>query len=612
MGRRGREKRYSEQKYTLKTKKAVNVDNSSAFSKSKKKEGREVEKIIRVNMSKLEVSEANVPPKYKMLGGRALTSRITLDEVEATCNSLEAKNKIVFAPGLLGGTSAPCSGRLSIGGKSPLTGGIKEANSGGTVGRMLAKLGIGALIIEGKPTGDKWYILRLSKDGIKILPANELKGLGNYNLAEKIQNSYGKQISMISIGQAGEMLMSGASIAISDRDNKPSRQAARGGLGAVLGSKRIKAIIIDEKRASEKICYHNADLFKEISRKLTRELTETKKALTKYGTSITLETSHLVGCMPTRNFSRGQFEGYKIINHEKLYEIITQRGGKPTDACMVGCPIRCANVYNDEEGNYLTSTLQYESIVMLGPNCEIDDWDTIAKLNFLCNDYGLDTIEMGATLGVVMEGGLLLFGDGKRAIKLLEEVGQGTVLGRVIGQGAYITGKVFGVRRVPVAKRQGLPAYDPRALKGTGVTYATSPMGADHTAGNALPGRPGITPGLNLDILSPVDKIKLSQELQIIATSIDVSGLCFFVGPVVKTMGIIADLLSAKLGLKINSEDVLDMGRETLKIEREFNRRAGFTEADDRLPDFFLEEKFPPHNTVFDVPQEEFNKVFKF
>jgi len=571
-----------------------------------------VEKIIRVSMTRLKASEENVPLKYEMLGGRGLTSRIVLDEVEATCNSLRAKNKIIFAPGLLGGTFAPCSGRLSVGGKSPLTGGVKEANSGGTAGRMLAKLGIKALIIEGKPSKDKWYILKLNKDGIKILPADELSGLGNYDLAKKIQNSYGKEISIISIGQAGEMLMSGASIAISDRHNRPSRQAARGGLGAVLGSKRVKAIIIDEKGVNEKVSYHNENLFKEISRKLTRELAETKKALTKYGTSITLETSHNAGCMPTKNFSRGQFDGYKIINCEKLYEIITQRGGKPTNACMVGCPIRCANVYNDKEGNYLTSTLQYESIVMLGPNCEIDDWDTIAKLNFLCDDYGLDTIEMGAAIGVAMEAGLLPFGDGKGAIKLLKEVGQGTVLGKVIGQGAYITGRVFGVRRVPVAKRQAFPAYDPRALKGTGVTYATSPMGADHTAGNALPGRQGITPNLNLDILSSVDKIKLSQELQIIATSIDVSGLCFFVGPVFKTMGIIADLLSAKLGLKINSEDVLDMGRETLKVEREFNRKSGFTETDDRLPDFFLEEKLSPHNTVFDVPQKEFNEVFEF
>lgn len=571
-----------------------------------------MEKIIRLNMTKLKVSEADVPLKYKMLGGRGLTSRIILDEVEATCNSLRAKNKIIFAPGLLGDTFAPCSGRLSVGGKSPLTGGIKEANSGGKVGRMLARLGIKALIIEGKPTDDKWYILRLNKDGIKILPADELSGLGNYDLAEKIQNSYGKEISIISIGQAGEMLMSGASIAMSDRHNRPCRQAARGGLGAILGSKRVKAIIIDQKAVSKKISYQNEGLFKEISRKLTRELTQTKKGLTKYGTSITLETSQITGCLPTRNFSRGQFEGYKIINHEKLYEIITQRRGRRTDACMVGCPIRCGNVYNDKKGNYLTSTLQYESIVMLGPNCEIDDWDTIAKLNFLCDDYGLDTIEMGTTIGVAMEAGLLRFGDRNGAIKLLEEVGRGTVLGKVIGQGAYITGKVFGVRRVPVAKRQGLPAYDPRALKGTGVTYATSPMGADHTAGNALPGRPGITPGLNLDTLSPVDKIKLSRELQIIAASIDISGFCFFVGPVVKSMEIISDLLTAKLGLKISSEDILDMGREALKIEREFNRRAGFAEADDRLPELFLEEKLPPHNTVFDVPKEEFNKIFKF
>ena len=572
-----------------------------------------MEKIVRVNMFKLEVSEENVPLKYKMLGGRGLTSRIVLDEVEPTCDPLGVKNKVIFAPGLLGGTLAPCSGRLSVGGKSPLTGGIKEANSGGTAGRALAKLGIKALIIEGKPKEDKWYILKVDKKKVEIVPSDNLKGLGNYDTAKKIQSSHGKDASIISIGQAGEMLMSGASLAITDRSGRPTRNAARGGLGAVLGSKRIKAVVIDDKDVGdENISYHNKGLFRDISKNLTKELTESKKLLTKYGTSITLQVSHNAGCMPTRNFSRGQFEGYKTINPEKLYEVITERKGETTDACMIGCPIRCSNVYNDREGNYLTSTLQYESIVMLGPNCELDDWDTIARLNFLCDDYGLDTIEMGATLGVAMEAGLIRFGDGEGAIRLLEEVRKGTALGRVIGNGAYVTGKVFGVERVPVAKRQGFPAYDPRALKGTGVTYATSPMGADHTAGNALPGRPGITPDLNLDTLSAVDKVKLSQELQIIATCIDISGFCFFVGPVFNTVKIIADLLGAKLGFKVSPEDLLEMGKETLKIEREFNRRVGITEAEDRLPDFFSEEKLPPHNTVFDVPQDELSKVFEF
>lgn len=571
-----------------------------------------MEKIVRVNMTNMEISESRVPLKYQMLGGRGLTSRITLDEVDPTCSPLGARNKIVFAPGLLGATLAPCSGRLSVGGKSPLTGGIKEANAGGTAGRLLAKLGIKALIIEGKPGGEEWYILELSVDAIRIVPTDGVSGLGNYDFVKKIQDSHANKISTISIGQAGEMLMSGASIAISDADNRPSRHAARGGLGAVLGSKRIKAIVIDEASLAASPSYHDKDLFEKTSREFTRELIQTKKGLTKYGTAVTLEVMHKVGCVPTRNFARGQFEGYTRINHERLYEIITERKGESSGACMIGCPIRCSNVYNDKEGNYLTSTLQYESLVMLGPNCEIDDWDQIAKLNFLCDDYGLDTIEMGATIGVAMEAGLLPFGDGNRAIELLKEVGKGTILGKVIGQGAYVLGRVFGVEKVPVAKKQAIAAYDPRALKGTGVTYATSPMGADHTAGNALPGRPGITPGLNLDTLSPTDKIRLSRELQTIAASIDTSGLCYLVGPVLGTMSVIATLLTAKLGLSISPEDVLTIGKETLAVEREFNRRAGFTRAHDRLPEFFFKEELPPRNTLFDITSEELGRVFEF
>jgi aldehyde:ferredoxin oxidoreductase len=567
-----------------------------------------MEKIIRINMSKMKISFENTPAKYKKLGGRGLTSKILFDEVDPTCDPLGPENKIILAPGLFGGTYAPCSGRLSIGAKSPLTGGIKESNAGGTAGRALSKLGIKALIIEGESSENGWYMLKLNKDGCDISPADKLVGLGNYKLIENIKELEGKNISIISIGTAGEKQLLSSGLAVSDLSGVAGNFAARGGMGAVLGSKKIKAIVINEQKTNFLINYYDKERFKEISKNFIKKLIKTKEVLHRYGTNILLDIAHEAGAMPTKNFNKGQFNGHKKINSKNFCEIY-KRKGKMGNPCMAGCPIQCKVTWNDKEGNFFSNGLEYESTTMLGPNCGIDDWDTIANLNRQCNDYGIDTIEAGVAIGLAMEAGLLEFGDGKGAIKLLEEISKNTTLGRVIGNGAYITGKVLGIRKIPVVKRQAIPAWEPRSIKGTGVTYAISPMGADHTAGNALPGRPGITPNLNLDPHNPIDKAKLSWELQVLSTCLDCA-LCWLVGPSVETIDTIADLLSAKIGLKINREDVLKIGENTLKLEKEFNRRAGFTEINDRLPRYFKKEKLSPFNTVFDIPDEELDEIF--
>lgn len=567
-------------------------------------------KIIRVNVEKEEIRIEDTPAKYELLGGRSLTSQILLDEVDPTCHPLGHSNKIIFAPGLLSGTYAPCYDRLSVGAKSPLTEGVKESNSGGTAARAIAQLGIKALIIEGEPRKDRWYMLKLDKEGTNLLPAGGLVGLGNFAVMEKIKASYGRNVSVICIGQAGEMLLSAAAIAISDMHNRPGAFAARGGLGAVMGSKRIKAILIDA-RGTEKTSYHDENTFRRISKDLSKELTETKKLLTKYGSLYLANITQREGCRPTRNFSQGQFEDHDKMTPEQYAELTKERKGRISDACMLGCPIRCKSIYIDKDGRFLTTTIQYETAIMLGSNCGIADWDVMAHMNRLCNDYGVDTIDVGSAIGVAMEGGLLKFGDSQGATKLITEIGAGTALGRIIGSGSYITGRVFGVKRVPVVKKQAMSGYDPRGLKGTGATFATSPMGADHTCGNALPGREAITPKLNLDTRDGADKARLSQELQVLTASGDGLGLCFLAGHNLHMMEISAALLSAKTGLKVNREDILNMGQETLKIEREFNRKAGFTEVDDRLPNYFKEEKLPPHNTIFDIPDEELSKAAK-
>jgi aldehyde:ferredoxin oxidoreductase len=271
---------------------------------------------------------------------------------------------------------------------------------------------------------------------------------------------------------------------------------------------------------------------------------------------------------------------------------------------MSGCIIQCSNIVPDAHGRRLVARLEYETLVMCGSNLGIGDLDAIARINQECNDLGLDTIETGAALGVAAEAGIGSFGDGERALALVQEIGAGTVLGRLLGQGAATVGRVLGVRRVPAAKGQALPAYDPRGVKGTGVTFATTPMGGDHTAG--------------LTIFAPVDhhqaegQVTLSRNTQYQRAAYDALGLCaFLLGSTGGRPELLTGMLNAAYGTGLEPGWVADLGRETIDIERQFNRRAGLTAAADRLPRFFAEEPLPPHGQVFDVSEEELEDIWE-
>lgn len=403
------------------------------------------------------------------------------------------------------------------------------------------------------------------------------------------------------------MLLNAASIAVSDPDGLPNRHCGRGGMGAVMGSKGIKAIVIDDTGADERLVeVADEEGFNAVAKEWAEKLTESGKTLRALGTAFLVDPISAVGGFPTRNFSKGTFEGYEKINGASLVEKINERGGKVGHPCSPGCVIRCSNVYNDADGNYLVSAIEYETIGLMGSNLGINCLDTIAKLNRKCNDYGLDTIEVGGALGVAMEAGVVSFGDIEAALKLVDEIGNGTILGRLLGSGSTITGKVLGVTRVPAVKGQNMPAYDPRALKGTGTTYATSTQGADHTIGNALPGRYGVDPN------KKDQQVEVSRNLQINTAVVDGLGLCLFVGPMPPTMEIIARLMSTVVGRQLSVDDILEMGRNLLRVERDFNRAAGFTNVHDRLPEFFTTEALEPKGVVFDITAEELDEVFNF
>jgi aldehyde:ferredoxin oxidoreductase len=566
-------------------------------------------KLLRVNMAELQVQWDTVPPVYEHLGGRALIARLLLEEIPPTCDALGPHNKLIFAPGLLGGTGVTTAGRLSIGAKSPLTGGVKEANAGGTAGDTMGKLDLKAIVVEGQPASAEWYILHVTNDSAKLLPVGELRGLGTYATADKLQKQYGADCTVISIGQAGEALLTGASVAVTGDGEQRSNQAARGGLGAVMGSKWLKAIVID-RAETRSVPLADAELFRTAAKQFAQELINDPKLGPKggthmYGTASITGAVNEMGSLPTRNFRTGSFEGATDLRGEHMREVILARGGKIGTRCMPGCVIACRNLYVDESGNPIVGTLQYETIALIGANLGLKSLDEVARLNYMCNDFGLDTVETGAALGVAAEAGLAQFGDFESMASLLGQVGQGTVFGKLIGCGAVATGKVLGVRRVPAALGQAMPGYDPRSLKGNGVTYATSPQGADHTAGNAFGARKEVNP------LGIQGQKELSLKLQIISAMLDSTGLCLFARPpVIAHPQLMADMINGRYGWGWSKEDLERFYRDVLRTELEFNRRAGITAADYRIPEYMREEALAPHQAVFDVPDSELDSVF--
>lgn len=578
-----------------------------------------MEKILRIDMGAEggpKISETP-PGAYAGLGGRALTSSIISKEVPPTCHPLSADNKLVIAPGLLSGSSGAMTGRISIGCKSPLTGGIKEANAGGQPAQVLARLGYAAIVLEGKPNGDDLYKVFINKDGVNISIDNSLKMLGNYALIEKMKNQYGDKIACISIGQAGEMKLNAASIACTDMELRPTRHAGRGGVGAVMGSKHVKVIVLDDTGLQIRQP-KDQEKFREANRVFVEGLRKhgvTGEALPAYGTNVLANILNEAGAYPTYNFKEGTFAGTSKISGEAEAALETERGGLPTHGCHRGCVIRCSGIFHDKDGHYVSKQPEYETVWAHGANCGIDDLDKIAMMDFIDDDTGLDTIEMGATIGVAMEGGLLKFGDADGAINLLKEVGKGTYLGRIIGSGAATTGRIFGVERVPVVKGQAMPAYDPRAVKGLGVTYATSTMGADHTAGYATATNI-LKVGGYVDPLKSEGQIELSRNLQIATAAIDSTGMCLFIAFAVldqpETFQALIDMINAFYGLSLTADDVVALGKNVLKMERDFNKSAGFSKEHDRLPAFFKVQPIPPHNVVFDITDEELDTVFNW
>ncbi|QXE91180.1 aldehyde ferredoxin oxidoreductase family protein [Geomonas subterranea] len=576
-----------------------------------------MDKIFRVNMTDLTTKIEEVPAAWAGLGGRGLTSTIVAAEVPPTCHALSAQNVLCFAPGLLTGTAAANSGRLSAGAKSPLTGGIKESNAGGTAAQMLAKLGIKALIIEGAPKDGTWYNLAVGVNGVTISEEKELLGLGNFAVIDAVEARLGKKTGVLTIGPAGELKMTAANISVKDPDSK-IRSHGRGGLGAVMGSKQIKFISIDGEGAPG-VKIADPEKFKAAAKAFSKAVLEhpvSGEGLPTYGTNVLVNILNEAGGLPTRNFTTGQFEGHDKISGETMHDTIVARGGKPKHGCHAGCIIQCSQVYNDKDGKYVTSGFEYETIWGLGADCCIDNLDDIARADNLMDDIGIDSIETAVMFGVAMEAGILNWGDSKEMLRLLtDEIGKGTALGRILGGGAGSVGRTYGVTRVPVVKNQGIPAYDPRSVKGIGITYATSTMGADHTSGYTIATNI-LNVGGYVDPLKKDGQVELSRNLQIATAAVDSTGMCIFVAfpalDIPECLPALIDMINARFGIALTGDDVTNLGKHILKLERDFNQKAGLTNVHDRLPDFFKTEPVAPHNAVWDFTDAEIDEFWNF
>jgi len=563
-------------------------------------------KYLHINLGDRSVKAEEFQGDAIVRAGRHFIAKTLLERGVAKVDPLSADNPLIFSAGPFAGSNFSNANRLSVGCKSPLTGGIKEANSGGTFAFALGQVEMAGFTLYG--ASKEWVVIRITKDGaISYESAEPYLGQGTNETAALLFEKYGKKVSIALCGPVGEYLGLTAGISITDTDGRPSRLAARGGVGAVMGSKKVKAIVVDlnkmpsfheRKKLIGAIREYGARIAKDPGIDNYRRL----------GTAMVADITNRLGGLPVRNFSAGRMveasEGPFKLGGDYIRELNMSRGGNPTHACMPGCQIECSNVYVDKDGKEIVSPLEYETLGLMGSNCGLADPDDVARVNAVANDLGVDSIETGAMLAVLMEAGLGQFGDVEFMLRVLDDMRLGNERGRLYAQGAARVGAHYKVARVPVIKQQSLAAYDPRVIEGTGVTMMTTAQGADHTAGALLM--------LDTKNMSTAEVVAASLELQAAWAAVDSLGLCIFGRAVTAaSTELLTTALNDAHGTNYDATFIKALGMETLKMEWEFNRAAGFTEKDDELPEFFYKEPLAPTNRTARHHSAEVNRSLR-
>jgi len=553
--------------------------------------------ILRVNLSegsiKKEALDLNDAKLY--LGGRGLATKIMMDEVDPQVDPLSPENKLIFMTGPLTGTMAASPGRYMVIAKAPLTGTIGCANSGGHFGPELKFAGYDGIIFEGK--AEKPVYLWINDDEVELRPAEHLWGKNVFETTDQLLAETAEDARVACIGPAGEKGVLFATVM-----NDKNRAAGRTGMGTVMGSKNLKAIVV---RGTKSVAVAEPEKFKEVCTDARRKLKEhpvTGEGLRAYGTGVLVNILNQMGALPTRNWrDGGVFEHAEDISGETLAEKYLVR----SKGCF-GCSIGCGRLTRIPEGKFKSfgEGPEYEAEWSYGAACGVGDLAAICKANFLCNELGLDPITMGATIACAMEmyekgiltreevGRELKFGDAEAIVELTRMTGLREGFGDQLALGSYRLAEKYGHPELSMSvKKQEMPAYDARGVQGMGLSYATSNRGGCHVRGYMTSVEVLGIPE-KLDPLVTEEKAGWLKIFQDLTAVFDSAGICLFTS---FALGLpeLADMLRAALGWTESNEEILKIGERIWNLERLFNLRAGFTKADDTLPPRLLKEPLP-------------------
>ena len=546
-------------------------------------------KILRVDLNQKKISPAPLTKEQSemFLGGRGLGVEILFREIPRGTDPLSPENKLILATGPLTGTGAPTSGRYSVITRSPLTGTIFDSNSGGHFGVQLKRCGLDAVIVEGK--AEKPSYLWMHDEALEIRNAEQIWGSSTHATEDIIKSETSKDAKVACIGPAGEK-----QVLISAIINDKHRSAGRGGVGAVMGSKQLKAIAV---KGSHETSIADREEFTAAARVSLEAISKnpvTKDSLPNFGTAVLVNVMNEIGALPTLNFQRGYFEDADAISGETIRERILEKR-VACDACTIACGRETKIPGRDRHGE----GPEYETVWSFGASCGVRDLEAITEANYLCNEYGIDTISAGSTVACAMElsaRGFLSdgpkFGDAGAIVSLVRMIGERTGIGNQLGEGSFRLAQRCGHPEFSMSvKGLEMPAYDPRGVQGMGLAFATSNRGACHlraymTSPEIL-GNPG-----------PVDRFKtdgkasLTILLQNISAAIDSMVLCRF-SQFAMNPEHYARLLRAVTGVPFTAEELISIGERIYNLERVFNVREGFGRSHDMLPRRFLETPLP-------------------
>lgn len=553
--------------------------------------------VINLNTQSVEKIELSDEIAKKYIGGSGIGTYFLMKYSSPDVEPLSPENPLIYMTGPFSATGVPTSGRHHIITKSPLTGVYCESDAGGTFGTKLKRTGYDGLIILGK--ADKPTYISIDGNQIKFENAESLWGLDTFETDEIIRRDISKDSTVSCIGQAGEklVLLSGIS-----HDGIATRIAARGGVGAVMGSKNLKAVIVKGSKAVE---VYDKDLLFSIIKEKSSQLSQAGAGMTNFGTGGGMETAEKFGDIPIKNWKQGSWvDEAKLISGQKMRETILEK-----EYGCAACPIRCGRIVKFDEVH--GSGPEYETLALLGSSCLIDDLKVISKAADQCNRYGIDTMSVGGAIAFAMElfeegiiteaqtGRAIKWGDSQVLYDLIDEIGQNIGFGKVLGQGVKKAADLIGNGAEKYAmhvKGLELPGHDPRCYKGLAVGYATSSRGACHLSSFSYPWeRAASMPEFGLDgphdRFADVGKGELTAKFQNLMSMIDSLKLCKFAFStgVVKIATTI-DFLYAITGTKLTFDEFMETGERIFNLKRLYNGKLGLDRKDDSLPDRILKE----------------------